>query len=292
VAVLLAGLAWWILYLQYKDRRTALSRAAAVAIAVAGLVAYEGLPWPVAFHLQSWLGRAPADAAPIRLAFKPGAPPYFQTFADRGVTALHVPLIVTGIPADDDLRLDVANVTIDAPAGQTWTGRSFTMLGSTEKNNSVVFDTALPINAGFSRTVTGQPAKVRVSANLTLFGHSRRTTTRVADKPVNVSDAMQCYRDRFSVLFCRTPFRWPGALVYAQITGGVLSPLNTLISYAPFPAELSLNPIEQHWAAGPPLSQPDVTVIWKEPIAFFERDIELSGVSLGAYRNVTIPGAK
>ena len=290
VAAVLAGLAFVIFYLQYKDRRTALSRAVAIAVAVAGLVAYRSLPWPAALRLQSWLGRAQADAAPIRLSFKPGAPVYFQTFGNGSLTSLHVPLAVSGIPTGDDVRLDVADVAIQVPAGQSWTGRAFTMLGSTEKNGSTEFDTVFPINAVFSRAIAGRPATVRVSANLTLFGHSRRTTTRVADKPVNVSDNMQCYRDRFSVLFCRTPFRWPGALVYAQITGTVLSPLNTLISYAPYPAGLSLDPIEEHWAAGPPLSQPDVTVIWKEPIAYFKRDVELSGVPLGQYRYVTVPG--
>jgi hypothetical protein len=238
------------------------------------------------------MGRAQADAGTVQLALKPGQPVFFQTFGNREATTLHVPLVITGIPAGDEVRLDMANVTVQIPAGQSWKGRAFTMLGSMEKNGSTEFDVSFPINAAFSRAVAGQPGTVRVSADLTLFRRTRQATAAVAGKPVNVTDGMQCYRDRFSVLFCRAPFRWPGALVYAKISDTVVSPLNSLISYAPYPAGLSLDPIEEHWTAGPPLSQPEVTLIWKEPIAFFNRDVELSGVPLGAYRYVSIPGQR
>jgi hypothetical protein len=285
--VVLAGLALSIFYLQYKDRRTALSRAVAVGVALIGLIVYQSLPWPAAFRLQSWLGRASAEARPVQLALKPGASMFFQDFLGRSeAITFRVPLVVSNIPPGDDVRLDMASATIQISGGQSWTGRAFTILGVTEKNRSAEFDASFPIDAAFSRAAARQPATVRISADLTLFTNSHRATAVLADKFVNVADGMQCFRDRFSVLFCRAPFRWPAALVYAKISDTVVSPLNSLISYAPFPAGLSLNPIEQHWAAGPPLSQPEVTLIWKEPVAYFERDLTISGVQLGPYRYI------
>jgi hypothetical protein len=64
-------------------------------------------------------------------------------------------------------------------------------------------------------------------------------------------------------------------MVYARLTDTVLSPLNTLISYSPYPAVLSLNPVDEHFGSGPPLRTSTLTLVVKEPVAYFERELEI-----------------
>ena len=126
--------------------------------------------------------------------------------------------------------------------------------------------------------VQGRPVTIRASVYLALFGHPRHAAAAMHGDPVNVIDGLQCYRDRFSVVYCRSSFRWPRELVYAQMADDILNPINTLISYSPFPAGLSLDPIEQHWASGPPPAAEKVTIVVKEPLAYVRRDFETVAV--------------
>jgi hypothetical protein len=149
------------------------------------------------------------------------------------------------------------------------------MLGSGGTGGTAPFEAVFPLNREVSEAVLRRPFAIHATAHLTLFGRTHEATARLGDKPVNVTDGLQCFRDRFSVVYCRSAFRWPGALVYARLTDTVFSPINSLISYGPFPAVLSLDPIEVHWGAGPPLSRMDLTLVLKEPIAYFERALDV-----------------
>ena len=270
----MAGSALAIFYLQYKDRRTAVSRALAVCVLIAVLAVYATIPWRLAFGLQSWLARGRAEAASIQLAVNP--PVFLQSFPNRGPAAtLHVPLAVSGIPSGGDVRLDVATVTIQDPGRPSWTVQAFSLLGSEEKNGTTQLQAVFPLRAVPAGIPAGNAVGIHVSAHLTLFGHPREGSADLQDHPVNVTDGLQCFRDRFSVLYCRSAFRWPRAMVYARLTDTVLSPLNTLISYSPYPAVLSLNPIDEHFGSGPPLRTSTLTLVVKEPVAYFERELEI-----------------
>jgi hypothetical protein len=275
-ALAMAGSVLAIFYLQYNDRRTGVSRALAVCVLIAGLAVYAMIPWRLAFGLQSWLARGRAEAASIQLAVNPQAPVFLQSFAGRGPAAsLHVPLAVSGIPSGGDVRLDVATLTIQDPGRPTWTGQAFSLLGSAEKNGTTQLQAVFPLRAVPAGIPAGRTVRIHVSAYLTLFGHPRERSAGLQDHPVNVTDGLQCFRDRFSVLYCRSAFRWPRAMVYARLTDTVLSPLNTLISYSPYPAVLSLNPVQEHFGTGPPLRTSTLTLVVKEPVAYFERELEI-----------------
>jgi hypothetical protein len=82
-------------------------------------------------------------------------------------------------------------------------------------------------------------------------------------------------------VFCRSAFRWPERLIYAQGADGSLNSLYQLISYSPFPSALSVNPIEEHWTSGLSQAAKQVTIISRRPIAHLRRDMELDGVRFG-----------
>jgi hypothetical protein len=129
-----------------------------------------------------------------------------------------------------------------------------------------------------------KPVSLRGSLYLTLFGNARAKTIPLQGAPVNALDGVQCYLGAFDQFFCRSAFRWPAKLVYAEF-GTDISPLTQSVSYSPFPATLRLDPIETHWAPSLPHSAHEVTVVVKEPLAHIRRDFELRGVRVTASAN-------
>ena len=107
-----------VLTLQYSRRRTLLARWL-VAAGGAVVMSLAFMPWPVAFGMQSALSPLPAASRPVQMAFNPlakrfqlplGAPPVLTT-------ALQLPLLFSGLPADSVVLMDRADVRISAPDG-------------------------------------------------------------------------------------------------------------------------------------------------------------------------------
>jgi len=268
-----AAAAAWVCFWQYRQRRTTGSRALAAGAAVASVCAYVLLPWPPAYRLQSWLAPQPSDGASLRVTLNPVL---FQPAPRFGAPALfHLPLTIGGVPAGDEVRIDVAAVTIESRDGRRWKQNLFSMRSLSAKDGSTQYDGGFPMEPALLEAVKSQPVTVRASVYLTLFGRAREKTAVIGEAAaVTVADGLRCFRDRFGVVYCQSVFRWPGELVYAKLTDTILNPIDTLISYAPFPAGFGLDPIETHWASGPPLSAPEVTLVMKEPLAFVRRDVE------------------
>ena len=132
-----------------------------------------------------------------------------------------------------------------------------------------------------------QIVTLHASLYFTLFGNARSKTIPLSSKPSNALDGLQCFTDVVRAewdVYCRSAFRWPARLVYAKLGRTNANSFAQFVSYSPFPANLSLDPVETRWAsayaAGPPLEVRDVTIIVEEPLVHLRRDIEARGVSL------------
>jgi hypothetical protein len=127
----------------------------------------------------------------------------------------------------------------------------------------------------------------RVSFFVTVFGNAKSITIPVRSTPQNVNDAIQCFgftprtpeRPLSTDLICRSAFRWPNLYLQASTANSpVAVPLAQTISYSPFPAEASINPVESKWAAISPADE--VTIRMSEPVAHFRRDVEIKSATL------------
>ncbi|MBZ5580339.1 MAG: hypothetical protein LAP40_27605 [Acidobacteriia bacterium] len=289
VVVLAAAAGMAILYLQYQRRRTLLGRALAAIALAAGVLLYRSLPWPAAFQLQSQLSAQPEAGSAIHVALNSAAAIFAQPVPRGNDALLHIPLSVSGVRSGVDVRFDGAAVTVRSAGGRKWTQHAFNLVSSSVKDGALQFDATFHfLDPALLAAVRSQPVTVHGAVYLALFAQSRETAAPLRDTPIRALDGLQCYRDRFSVVFCRSAFRWPRELVYTRVTHDILNPINTLISYSPFPAGLSLDPVEEHWASGPPLATPDVALVAKQPIAYVVRDFEIRDVSVyhanGLYR--------
>lgn len=143
---------------------------------------------------------------------------------------------------------------------------------------------------GFFHRERGQPVTVRGSIYLTLFGNARSETLPLSDEPANALDGLQCYTDAVKAewdVYCRSAFRWPARLVYAKLGDSSANSFTQIVSYSPFPATLSIEPVETRWASafafGPTPTVRDVTIVVEEPLAHFRRDFEARGVPLNEF---------
>ena len=261
-----------VLYWQYQNRSTRRHRLLAAAGLMVGLGAYWYLPWPGVFALHSRIAGSAESSAAVQVAFASSLPLTAVPAGKQEV--LRIPLLVSGVPAGAEARLDAAVITVDSPGAGRWQASSFSVHSSSTKGGAVQFDGLFPMKSGFAGAVRGQPLTLHASVYLALFGRAREATAAMGEHPVTVMDGLRCYRDRFGVVYCSAAFRWPRELVYTRVTEGTLNPVNSLISYSPFPAGLSLNPVETHWASGPPLSQTQVSVVVKEPLAYVRRELD------------------
>jgi hypothetical protein len=144
----------------------------------------------------------------------------------------------------------------------------------------VQFEVVFPMSPEFPAAIRDLPVTIHTTVFLSVFGNAREETARLGATPVNVIDGLQCYRDRFGVVYCQSAFRWPRKLVYARLTDAVLSPINSMISYSPFPSGFGLNPLETHWGSGPSPAVSEVSIVVKEPLAYIRRDLVAADVVL------------
>jgi hypothetical protein len=289
--VVVIAISAWVLCLQYKRRRTQLSRSFAIAGIVLGAGAMIAMPWSLAFAVQSRLSKLPSLGAGVQVAFGPSPAISDWPTGKQPEGAVYVPITLQGIPEGTEVRPDALMVSIEDSGGSSTTVNPFSCAPVTRHSLAagLVLRAVCRADPEFVKNHDGL-VTLRGSIYLTLFGNSKSTTIPLSDEPINASDGLQCYTDTVHAewdVFCRSPFRWPGRLVYAKLGRTDANSFEQTISYSPFPAELNLNPIETRWASsyasGPPPNVPDVTIVVKEPLAHLRRDFEARGIRLSAF---------
>src|SRR5262249_8692647 len=115
--VAVAATAIPVLLIQYKSRRTLLSRWLAIGGMAVAALAFAAMPWPVALAVQSRLSKKPGLGAAIQAAPGHGSEqPYWQ--AQPGVT-LNIPISMQGLPPESEMQADALTVSLHASDGRT-----------------------------------------------------------------------------------------------------------------------------------------------------------------------------
>ena len=280
VVAAMVAVALFVLYMQYRNRRTLFSRAVALSGAVLGAAACVYMPWSPAFAVQSRLSKQVFDASSVHVALDPGSMRFFPLAKPMEQVETDFSIAVSGVPDGADLEADTLAVTFQAPGGRTWkSGRDG--FGGLLKNSvgrgSAIFRVSGLMDRSFFDRERGQAVMLRASLYLTLFGRSRARTIPLQEKPVNVMDGLQCNTGVFGDILCRAAFRWPALLVGVKVGETGASSFTRFISYSPFPAGINLNPIKNGWASGT-LAGREATFTVKEPLAHFRRDLEIRNV--------------
>jgi hypothetical protein len=290
--VSLLAIAGPVLYLQYKRRRTDISRWFALGgIALAG-IGILAMPWPMALAVQSRLSKQPSLAASVHVALGPSPAQIGWPAEKRPDGALYIPIVVQGIPPGTEVRTDALAISLQEPGGRTTTVNPFACADVTQHSESagVVLRPVCRADPEFVKSNRDKLVTLRASVYLTLFGNAKSTTLPLTDEPTYTSDGLECYTDNVRAewdVYCRSAFRWPGRLIYAKLGHTAANSFQQAVSYSPFPADLNINPIETRWAsayaAGPAPNVRDVTIIVEEPLAHMRRDLEARGVRLSDF---------
>jgi hypothetical protein len=258
----------YLLRLQYKTRRTAVSRVIAVGFLVGGIFGYLTISPSLAMELHTRLSHPPPFVSQIRIDVE--AKPRKFALPRRDLVQVSIPLNVLGLPPDVEARADALHLTIEGTGGRKWD--TFTIPSSNAAVSRHSFDSNIFVQQSFFATEGQSPVKLSGSLYMTAFSGARSTPVTLTHSPLNVGDGLQCYvNDITSQLHCRSAFRWPDLLVYAKVRNDKES-LWPMISYSPFPAGIELNYAEEHQAGGPPPHAPQATIIVMEPLSHFRTD--------------------
>ncbi|HYI92941.1 MAG TPA: hypothetical protein VEX68_05320, partial [Bryobacteraceae bacterium] len=274
-------------YWQYKTRRTTLSRIVAMSALAIGALVYVLVPWPLAFAVQSRLSKEPLDTSSLHVSLEPLIRP---RMLPGGVGALEIvlPVTVRGIPPNLDLRADGISASLKSAGRRTLQWHFYepaTDSRTESEEKMLLFRNVALISPDEYDLLQQGPFTAQIALFLTAFGKPRAQTIALQQHAVNVMGGLQCFEaasNRQGDVLCRSAFRWPSSLIDARVMGSTASSFTQFISYSPFPATLSLHPVETRWAsaytATRPLEVREVTISIKEPTAHVRRDFELTAV--------------
>jgi hypothetical protein len=265
---------------QYKFRRTRTSRVAAMIILACAIVVFWVMPVSFAMAVHTRLSRSTFDTSTIRVAV--GDKPQKFAVPRRDEIQISLPLTVLGIPADVEAEADGLAVTLESADGKTL--RSFTSPGRRAVDSEARgFDAIFFVDPLFFNSARQLGTKLHATLYLTMFGNAKSQSAVLSTTPTNVGSGLQCFVNPItSQMECRSPFRWPSALVYAKVLDRTES-VWPMISYSPFPAGVELNAVEEHSAGGPPPHDPKVTIVVKETLAHEQRDFEVQDFRIGDF---------
>jgi hypothetical protein len=282
-----------ILFLQYKGRRTVLSRwLAAAGIAVSAFV-IVAMPWSVPLALQSRLAHQNALGSSVQAGLSHTFEERFWIAKIKPRVALHFPISMQGIPDGTEVLPDALTISLQSAEGhRDQMGAldcSNFKRGSVSANAGMIYALCIA-DPTFFQAQHNRPVTLRASLYFTLFGNARSQTIPLSDEPSNALDGLQCYTDNERAewdVYCRSAFRWPARLVYAKLGHTNANSFAQFVSYSPFPAELGIDPIDVRWASayasGPSPTVRDVTIMVEEPLEHLRRDFQASGVRLDEF---------
>jgi hypothetical protein len=228
-----------------------------------------------------------------------------------GATIALVPLTLTAghLPPGTEIRADDLDISV------SWPGRPLRFArrpGANRRSQGptqaaakqTVFDVGLPMDPALYQVRFDEPMTISGSLFLTIFGEEERSRLSLRNGRSAAPDGLRCEafkltdRGRSVIpapgaevsewhpagsLICAALFRWPSRLVYAQADQGLSHEVpsefsNTLITYSPLPARLSLAPLEVRRSDS--LESDTVTIVTRKPLVHFRRDFSLTGVTL------------
>jgi hypothetical protein len=274
-----------VLYAQYRGRRTSFSRWFAITAGVIFGSAYFFLPWTAALEFESMLSKQGFDASALSLELDPKGADKIRGRYRRPAeeTTVILPMVIRGISRDQELRTDAISVSIQGPGGRTWTSGLRSMSPGRMESGGLLSSVFLLIDPSFYREVSGKPSTFHAKVYLTLLGDAESSSIPVDPKGTNAIEGLRCSMNFMEQVACSSAFRWPARGIYAEFTPWAGEPFATSFSYSPFPGVIGFTPFETHWVSTPK-DATMVRIIAKKPLSHFERDFEVQGVLLGAFR--------
>jgi hypothetical protein len=276
-----AGVTAFVLYAQYKNRRTSFSRTWALSGAVVTVAVFLYMPWPIALGVQPRLSKQPFDGSSLRVALDSIQRSAFPNPGRDKVPQVEVilPIAVSGTRDGAELQADALSVTIQGADGRAWSSRLTNLNVQPGGMGVTIVNAYLLVDPSFFKDESARAVTVRGGLYLTLFGNTQVRTISLQGEPVNVMDGLQCGTGLLNQLYCRSVFRWPRRRVSAQMGKAGMEAFTWSVSYSPFPATIGFSPFEQHWVSTSK-SATEATIVTTEPLSFFRRDFEIRDVHL------------
>jgi hypothetical protein len=269
-----------VLPTQYRNRNTLASRLLAIATLLAPILFFRSFGLSDAMELQNRLSARPDAASSVVVAADfsaartPGRTALPRPFPVGDYIRIHLPLSVQGVPDGDEVRIDVLTFSFEGADGQKWNFST----GSSPPLETPALQSDVFMDATFFNREREKPVVFRATLYLTLFG--KETEKALGGSAlINLTPQLQCLEDnRYpqDFLLCRTAFRNPSDLI--TLRRGDSYRVWRDVSYSPFPAELTLNPISDIRF----LSEEDQNsvLLFREPLAHFRRHVELRDLRL------------
>jgi hypothetical protein len=279
-----------ILLWQYRTRRTLPARVLAGVVVV---ILALGAPfsWSTAFAMQSHFSRQHIDESSLHVGLFNRLKWATRALVNRdGTVSLHIPLELSGVPGDLVPRTEGLTVKIEGAGGAVWNKNETPWAEVSTTGQLIALQTTL--DGAFYQKVKDQPVRLRGFLYLTLFGNQRISRVPFDNRPRPVPGLGICSAsgggDAPYFLACNSTFRPPSELVSVDFEGRQTDESGyarlRMHSYSPFPAELSLNPVDPfiQWSTfkGRLVA---ATVVSLEPVAYVRAALAIDGLRLADY---------
>ncbi|MBV8809140.1 MAG: hypothetical protein JO033_10745 [Acidobacteriaceae bacterium] len=282
-----------IIVWQYARRKTTSTRTIGVAATLLVLFGVPALPWTTAFAIQSRLPSKRVDLSSIQIAFdsnrKWAARALFQ---GKDQVRIELPLEITGIPSGTEVKPDGLTVNIEAAGVRSWRADRTPWTYFENEWNATSLDTA--VDTGWYRQIRNEPVTFRGSLYLTLYGDGRTTVIPFQSRSVLVPNVGLCSAGPGpgmgnGAVFCSSGFRPRRDLISFSFIPAVQDGSRTrtgqsrleFLSYSPFPAGLSLEPVTQFFSFNTePGAFAGAAVQTLEPLAHIRREFEIRDIRL------------
>lgn len=216
VTVLMVGAAIGVLLLQYRSRRTRLSRAIAAAVVL--VVPMQTLfPAGMAFALEEAVSK-PAAASAIRLVAdldRPRTPrPGGYGWAPDGTVVVVVPVRVEGASPAAELVWDWEEYSFTADSGRRHEVKRMLGVGMFPETEGAGRSLRLPVERGFFDQEGQNPVRLRIRGAVRVMGNPRRSRVPAVFGYRRIEGIGYCHSDDraqpYSLqVYCNAPLAMP-----------------------------------------------------------------------------------
>lgn len=283
------GVVGWVLWRQYRLRRSGYTALLALGATAAGLVLYLSFPRSVAYAIQSKLIGARDSRFEIRLAAAMGDQPAQMSgrTPNRYRQLLELPLKLEGAEVGE-VKLETADVTFRTLSGiaRHSSAKLERVKGQLVQRTSV--------DRKFYEAAKNAPVTVRAEYSVVRFARARVAEVPLDGTPVFLTGSGQCGvvasydRPRF---VCRSAFKPPQVVVSERLVRDEEFRWPPAV-YSPFPSQLRFYPVmarsyqfnkadAEELAPATP-ERPAVLTV-REPVAYFRYRLEKTNVRLADY---------
>jgi hypothetical protein len=284
VCLVLLSTALAIMILQYRARRTGVSRlifvcAAAVLVLRGGRI----LPRDTTFALQSCLVKSRIDTSSITAVFSPGSgPPPAVSPAPHDAVRVSLPVCLYGVPSGTTAVLDAMWAELTLPNGNPLK----TSLFFGQDPPDTVWHDTLVERSVFER-LKSTPVRLHLTIHLTVLGNPHTEGVPLGGGPYRVPGVGLCEFDPRgpdrSTLSCRAPFRQP-VYVLARFDrfDKEVPREQQRVDYSPYPADFGISPIsDSSWPV--PTGATTLAFTTMKPLAHIRRELDIPKVQLAEF---------